>query len=202
LRKSSGALRPDRVSSLKQRLRTSADAFDFDALLEGVSTLEEGAAQDIAASPGTVEATPLSGAQVVEASPAAGTATQTLRSPTSGASDVREERLRAAITSLCGRLIRELEGMSTAMRRRDAERAGFCLAQVNETLDLLQSVDPSGDTARGLSIAGAPPAGRRWLDAAWSLLEFAESPLSGLLPRDADDTFAREVVRAAWESAS
>jgi hypothetical protein len=199
-------VRQDKIASLRQRLHRGADAFEFQALIEGVSTLEEAEgtrgrgdaginAQDEprvdAVSPDlqdrTPDAIPAAAAIPVPASPR----------PRVPASE-REERLRAALDALGGRLAQEVGRMGAAMQAGEIEEAGFYLAHVNQILELLRSIDPSGDLARQLGTSGAPPEGRAWPATAWSVVEFAESPLSALLPPDAGEPCVRNLLYAAW----
>lgn len=253
-------MRTDRMASLRKRLQREADAFEFDALIAGVSTIEADADQDPDASAETpsapappAEPTPTSGGTVVPrdaepslAQPAASTgearpakahgerrrlsspwAQQSLfqygdptgdapddenrapqlgphvaasrpdRRPVSRAAD-REERLRTVLDTLAGRLLLEAGRMRAAVQDDDADLAGFHLAHINQLLDILQSVDPAGDLARQLGTRAAPPPGRAWPAAAWSAVELAESPFSGLLPPSAGEEYYRQVLRAAW----
>ena len=78
------------------------------------------------------------------------------------------------------------------------EEGGQRLAQAFRVLDLIQTLDCDGEVSRSLGIAGAPPTGCAWPLPSWSLAEFAQSPLSGLLPPTADDQFVRELLFEAW----
>lgn len=108
------------------------------------------------------------------------------------------EPLREALFALSCRLSQEAGRMAAALEQRDAEEAGFYLAHVNQILELLHTLDPRGDMARQLGVRNAPPSGRAWPLTAWTVVEFAESPFSALLPPDAGESFAREVIYAAW----
>jgi hypothetical protein len=94
-------------------------------------------------------------------------------------------------------LLEESGKLAVACRGRDAEESGYYLARVNQVLELLESVDPGGETARRLQTMGAPPVGRSWPMPVWTTFELAESPLSGLLPADADERFAADLMAAA-----
>ncbi len=115
-----------------------------------------------------------------------------------GGAPPHDTRLRAALLSLSGRLTSGLQQMRDALSRGETEDAGIHLAHVNQALELLQDLDPTGDLSRRLEIPNAPPPGRTWPVSAWSVTEFAESPLSGLLPRGADDSVVRALLYAAW----
>jgi hypothetical protein len=199
----------DKASLLKQRLRRGSDAFRFDALIEGVSTLED----EAAASSAPIETTapqeydPVVMAEVpaveivelVEASEElAEQPALILIQPDPTTPDTDSTRLRWALATLTQRFSREVSAFAAALAQRETESAGFHLAQVNQALELLQPLDPAGDLSRGLGVAGAPPPGQPWPAAAWSFVEFSESPLSGLLPSDADEPFLREVLYNAW----
>ncbi len=177
----------DRVSSLRQRLRRETDTFDFGALIEGVSTLEE-------VEVSTVEAHVSDVASIVEP------ATQTPEAPVVVHTEPKEERLRTAVNSLGARLLDTAGKFRSEVREGDCWAAGACLSQLNQILELLHSVDPQGDVARFLASPGAPPHGSAWPTTAWSVAELAESPFSALLPQDADEYFVRRVVSAAWGS--
>jgi hypothetical protein len=110
----------------------------------------------------------------------------------------REERLRAALDTLSCRLLREVNALQTHLHAQDAEEAGFNLAHINQILELLRSIDPTGDLSRQLDLPGAPPEGRGWFASSWSFAEFAASPLSALLPDDTTEAFVRHLLYAAW----
>jgi hypothetical protein len=199
-------VRPDRLASQRQRLRRQADAFEFNALIQGVSTLEDSEEQR-ASEKGS------GGDPIVPAAVTLAEATASVEPELAAASDdsseaptmtsteqreSREERLHTALEALGTRLLQEVGKMGAAMRAYDAQEAGFYLAHVNQLLELLHSVDPEGDVARQYRTTACPPEGRTWFPTAWSLAELAESPFSALLPPDADDEFARELIYAAW----
>jgi hypothetical protein len=249
-------MRNDRLSSLHQRLKRGS--FEFGALLDGVSTLDEPEAPadetppaaeppvESTATPAEAEITPARDAApeptpepTPEPSPdlaqepadlpafaaplaeapapvtiidlpeepapaAASLAAHTPESPPMAAAlpvqlaPTESERLGAAMSHLGGRLAREAGSLRAALQNEDAEEAGFHLAHVNSVLELLRDIDPSGDLARELSTPYAPPVGRAWPGAAWTVAEFAHSPFSGLLPPRADDKFTRDLLYAAW----
>jgi hypothetical protein len=99
---------------------------------------------------------------------------------------------------MISRLDLELAQLATLLRVKAMEPAGACLANVNRTLELLLSIDPQGNQARRQNHPGAPPPGRTWPSPVWSVLEFAQSPLSGLLPPDADVDLVRALMYASW----
>ena len=110
----------------------------------------------------------------------------------------REERLRIALDMMGGRLMDEVGQLRSVLLEEDPEEAGFHLAHLNQMLDILATIDPQGDVARQFSTKNAPPVGRTWPKTAWSLVEFAESPFSALLPPKADEAFIRSLLYAAW----
>lgn len=196
----------DRYSTLRQRLRREADAFEFGALKEGVSTLEvETTSRGPLDAPNRTE--PESAVAAVELLPA-------YTEPKGGKEHESEEnglvpaleppaeddspKVRAAIEAMVERMLLAAAQLEAALRNRSAALAGRKLAQLNEALELLRSADADAGLARRLGINGAPPEGQTWPSPAWSVAEFAASPLSGLLPQDADENFARAVVYAAW----
>jgi len=165
-------VRQDKTDALRQRLRQGAQRFEFDALLQGVSTLDDATEAE---EPGTPDSL-----------------------ATAQAADVHDrDRLKAALDTLSARLLEEAGKLKAAVQMYDAQEAGYYLVRVNQILELLHSVDPGGETARRYGLALAPPAGRTWPTACWTLYELAESPLSGLLPAEADEEFARGIVLAA-----
>jgi len=215
---------------LKQRLRRGADRFEFSALIDGVSTLDDPItpAPEVEEPEGDekseseVQAPELLNERRVDQPvelpttddgglPIADRALRIDSQPSpSDAQDLpslasssvlaaaREERLKIALDTLSGRLLREVGVMRAAMEAGDAEEAGFSLAHVNQILELLHTIDSNGDLARQMGITGAPPEGRAWPATAWSLVEFAESPFSALLPVGADEAFVHRVLYAAW----
>ena len=112
--------------------------------------------------------------------------------------DTESQRLRWALTTLTQRFSQEAALFASSLAAWDAESAGRHLAQLNQALELLQPLDPTGDLARSLEIKDAPPTGRAWPSPAWSFVEFAESPLSGLLPHGAGESYVREVLYSSW----
>jgi hypothetical protein len=106
--------------------------------------------------------------------------------------------LAAAVSALAQRFAEETAALAMALSDRDVDEAGFRLAHVNQILELLGTIDPRGDVARNASLRSAPPAGRTWPRTAWSLSELADSPLSALLPGDAQENFVRRLLYAAW----
>lgn len=253
-------MRNDRLSSLRQRLKRGT--FEFGALLEGVSTLEQDEATQIgsqkppvdakekieAKAPTVVDEAP---AEVEEARPTLvieefshsitatngvleevvlETITEIAALPTAPAPQEeiqadppklfpvvaspalseptitqpsastlnREERLRIALDMMGGRLMDEVGRLRSALQEEDPEEAGFHLAHVNQMLDILATIDPQGDVARQFCTKNAPPLGRTWPKTAWSLVEFAESPFSALLPPKANEAFIRSLLYAAW----
>jgi hypothetical protein len=216
-------VRTDKTSSLKQRLRREADAFEFNALIEGVSTLEvEEGTTDPAAADGPLYGTPIPPvvpAPESDAERATGTAraasigeTTTMTAvalshpiaprPTASygtrAAD-REERLRSILDALGRRLLDEAALLRSAMLHCDAIAAGERLARINQLCELLHSVDPSGDLARQLGATAAPPDSRPWPSTSWSAAEFATSPFSALVPASAPASFLADLMYAAWD---
>lgn len=193
-------MRQDRQAALRERLRRGADAFEFSALIEGVSTLEEPPE-----APPQLTETPagnVTGRSSAVQNPLPLLQMQPGEEPAS-ARDRKEptldrERLRMALDALGCRLLQEAASLRASLHRHAVEEAGFCLAQVNQVVELLHSVDPTGDLARQLQTQAAPPEGRSWPASAWSVVEFMESPFSALLPPDADDAFVHNLLYAAW----
>lgn len=196
-------MRQDRQAALRERLRRGADAFEFSALIEGVSTLEE--PPDAPEAPPKPTKAP-AGNVTSRTAAVQDRLTPLLTQPEEEPAITRgqqaptpdRERLRAALDALGCRLLQEAASLRAALHRHAVEEAGFCLAQVNQIVELLRSVDPAGDLARQLQTEAAPPEGRPWPASAWSVAEFMESPLSALLPPDADDAFVRDLLYAAW----
>jgi hypothetical protein len=196
-------LRQDRQTALRERLRRGADAFEFSALIQGVSTLEE--PTDAPERPSKPAETPAG--NVGNKTSAAQNQLLLLQTQPEEESDaardrqappMERERLRAALDALSSRLLQEAASLRAALQRHAVEEAGFCLAQVNQIVELLRSVDPTGDLARQLQIEAAPPEGRTWPASAWSVVEFMESPFSALLPPNVDDAFVHDLLYAAW----
>ena len=106
--------------------------------------------------------------------------------------------MRDALQTLGSRLIEQTNGLKAELRIRRVDESGFLLAQINQTLELLASIDAGGDLARKLNTIGSPPYGRAWPQTAWTVSEFAASPFSQLLPVDADEAFVQKLVYAAW----
>ncbi|MEP6756765.1 MAG: hypothetical protein ABJA67_14770, partial [Chthonomonadales bacterium] len=96
------------------------------------------------------------------------------------------------------RLLEQTNVLKAELHDRHIEESGFVLAQINQTLELLASIDLSGDIARKMGTTAAPPFGRAWPQTAWTVSEFAASPFSALLPMDADETFVQKLVYTAW----
>lgn len=196
----------DRYSTLRQRLRREADAFEFGALKEGVSTLQEEPtsrgpqdAPDRAEpepAPVPVELLP------VYTEPKGGPEHASEENGAVAALEPPDEddtpKVRAAIGAMVERMLLAAAQFEAALRDRSAVLAGRKLAQLNEALELLRSADADAALARRLGLYGAPPEGQGWPAPVWSVAELAASPLSGLLPQDADESFARAVVYAAW----
>lgn len=181
-------MRRDKTEALRERLRQGSGRFDFDALLQGVSTIEEPAAEA-----GEKPAETGESAQTSEVTDA-GPPTIGLEVPSSDA-----ERLKTALQTLGTRLLEEAGKLRAALHAYDTQDSGYYLARVNHVLELLLSVDPQGEVSRRFSLPMAPPAGRTWPNPCWTVYEMAESPLSGLLPQDADDEFLSGVMRVAVE---
>lgn len=106
-----------------------------------------------------------------------------------------------ALDGLGLQLLAEAGRMRAALAGGEVAEAGFCLAHLNKVIELLQSMDPDGDVARRLGTTAAPPPGRSWPRTAWSVAEFAESPLSGLLPASSDLMLVADLLECAWEVA-
>ena len=209
-------MRVDRFTSIKKRLRQGADNFDFGALIEGVSTLEEaeahapertapfvagltavrertGPAEDLVED--IIPQFDEPGAHLLRARHSHSALPHRTASHTDHAA---EQRLTGALRDMIVRLNSEVAQFATLLSVRAVEPAGLCLANINRTLEILASIDHKGDQARTLNEAGAPPPGRTWPAPAWSVVEFAESPLSGLLPPDADEEMVRAMMYSAW----
>lgn len=198
-------MRGDKLASLRQKLRRGTDAFEFNALIEGVSTLDEtpptdgpSAPEDAAVGPPPApeDAAPPLQPQVSQQAPAP--TAEEPQPPVPDALAAHSDRLRVALDTLGDRLIREGQDMAAALAAGSIEDAGLHLAHANQILEILHSVDPSGDLARQLHARCAPPAGKTWPGTAWSLVELAESPLSALLPEHAGDETLRALLYAAW----
>ena len=95
-------------------------------------------------------------------------------------------------------MIEQTNLLRVELRCRRVDESGFLLAQINQTLELLASIDESGDLARKMNTLGSPPVGRGWPQTAWTISEFAASPFSQLLPVDADEAFVQKLIYAAW----
>jgi hypothetical protein len=254
-------VRQDKSVSQRLKLRRAADSFDFNALIEGVSTLvdepkrepaepkvnpvepvtleapaelpvprDRNVGPDVAllanlptaepeppiVSPrpvaARVEAEEIGKAPVVPPAPQiqlpqeAARAEESVCTPESaGQRDAQlapsspgAGQLRVALTTLGSRLIDEVARMGAAMRSGDADSAGFYLAHTNQVLELLGTIDPTGDLSREYGTENAPPLGRTWPSTAWSVAEFAQSPMSAMLPADADEEFVQDLVYASW----
>jgi hypothetical protein len=214
-------LKQDRLSALRQRLKRGS--FEFGALLEGVSTLEEDAplrsdaplderlpdaeapavlsngvhteaAEPVVEPPRAREETPLPAPQallpLLDAQP--------LGVGAGGGSESREDRLRAALDSLGCRFLQEMGSLRAALGERDVEEAGFHLAHLNQVVELLRDIDSDGSVSRQLGTVAAPPPGRTWPASCWTVVEFAGSPFSGLLPPNADELFVHDLLYACW----
>jgi len=180
-------VRQDKADALREKLRRGAQRFEFDALIQGVSTLDD-ETESSADEPKTPEhAAPMSR----QPAPAAAVAAET-------SSD--HEGLSSAVDTLGKRLLEEAGKLRSAFAAGDVQDSGYYLARVNHVLELLLSVDPRGDVSRRYQASTAPPPGRTWPSPCWTLYDFAESPLSGLLPPNADDTFAAHVVEVAVQT--
>src|SRR5258708_9999606 len=208
----------------KQRMRQGADNLEFSALIEGVSTLEEPDPHI------TDRAAPyVSGLATVLDRPAPpeiklpepeGLANEPVVAPVhtrprstkpfpSISSIIEEQpaasseaRLARAIREMIVRLHKEMAQFATLLMVHAIEPAGASLAEINRTLELLNSIDPRGDQARKLKDPGAPPLGRTWPAPTWSVVEFTESPLSGLLPPHAEENRVRRLPYSPWASLS
>ena len=174
-------MRQDKAASLRERLRQGVSNFDFDALIGGVSAgPDESDAHVVGPGPQAAAHPPL---QTIDA----------------GRHD-DSQGLTAALNSLGDRLLHETGKLAAAFRGGDIAESAYYFAKVNEVLELLCAVDPTGDLARRHHTVAAPPPGLRWPAPAWCLYDFAESPLSGLLPPEADDRFSSAVLAAAARS--
>jgi hypothetical protein len=225
-------LRADRLSHFKERLRHGSDNFEFSALIDGVSTLDEPAPTESPVAPfvaGLAPAVEERGAaprallqepvspglqEIRETLPTVSTDSRTsptlaegiqtiLDIPAAATGDleygvIKPDSLLAAISELSSRLALQASALREALSAKDVRASGERLARLNHSLELLRSVDPRGDQARRFGIPGAPPLGRSWPTTTWSVYEFAESPLSGLLPPDADQEFVHSVLYASW----
>lgn len=209
-------MRQDRASTYRHRLRRSLDSFEFSALIEGVSTLDQPVQKESDSSPTPttalitpIVARPSEGRSALDELPIAAVTREHSGlepvlpglEPASAPPALHEthaERLAAALEALSTRLRREIGALSVALDLHDLPEAGLRLARVNQLLELIHSVDAAGDFARQLRITGAPPPGRHWPATAWSVVEFAASPLSGLLPPNADEAFVRKLIYEAW----
>jgi hypothetical protein len=216
-------VKQDRLSALRQRLKRGS--FEFGALLEGVSTLEDDSRRVTEEPLPPLEPTakvngshaPASATLVEErVSSIAAEAPETAFVPEESAAGRPQlsmledalpqtvpangspDRLRAALDSLGCRFLQEMGSLRTSLAANDIEQSGFHLAHVNQLLELLRDIDPDGKTSRKLGSIAAPPPGRSWPASCWSVVEFAGSPISGLLPPKADETFVRDLLYAAW----
>lgn len=108
------------------------------------------------------------------------------------------ERIRVALDSLGCRFLHEVGAFRASVAEEDTQEGGFHLAHLNQVLELLRDIDPDGDLARDLETVAAPPLGRGWPAACWTVVEFAASPFSALLPARADESFVRDLLYAAW----
>ncbi|MCX6361832.1 MAG: hypothetical protein NT029_18675 [Armatimonadetes bacterium] len=176
-------MRVDKSANLRDRLRKGADAFSFDALLQGVSTMEDDAdaSGPLASAPTQTPQTPLPWAALPAASPA----------PTSG------EQWRAAMEGLAQGLMESAAQFAVAAEEGNVAGQGQALADANRVLELLSSVDPVGAVARSVGAPSAPPEGRRWPDPAWSVSALAASPLSALTGPGATIADLNAILQAA-----
>ena len=198
----------DKASLLKQRLRRGSDSFSFNALIEGVSTLDESASPAPppespitfveSIEPAAILYEPVVQPEISQEQPALLILESEPAPEAAIAADTDAYRLRWALQTLAQRFSREVTDFAAALSEYDTETAGLHLAQLNQALELLQPLDPAGDISRGLQVSGAPPDGKPWPSPAWSFVEFAESPLSGLLPADADESLVRNLLYRAW----
>lgn len=135
--------------------------------------------------------------------PLSGRPSELVTSPSTATGGQQADRdiLFDALDGLGLQLLAEAGRMRSALACGEVAEAGFCLAHLNKVIELLQSMDPEGDVARRLGTAAAPPVGRRWPRTAWSVAEFAESPLSGLLPAASDLMLVAELMEYAWDVA-
>lgn len=233
-------MRTDKISHLKQRLRQGADSFDFNALINGVSTIEEEnkvppkkdppavaepprKPQEPVAPPAEKEEDKLRPVTVQtfsygenhvpqrdilleeatlkeSAVPIRRNAVESPHKDEDGI-QIQDDRMKSALNSLVEKLRLEITSFQTSLEDSDSEQAGFSLVKINHILDLLNSLDPEGSIARSLKIEFCPPQDRTWPKSVWSVVELAESPLSGLFPPQSDDLFIREILNAAWDSA-
>ncbi len=228
-------MRADRLTHFKERLRHGSDNFEFSALIDGVSTLDEPAPSELpvapfVAGPPVVEERvsrtvrqreDLTSPEVLETSDAILPAKDDFRvlpteresvqatlalaeiAPAAAPANAplpvtRTNGLRAAISDLLVRLASQTSALGEALSAKDIMASGERLARLNHNLELLHSVDPTGDHARRFEVPGAPPVGRSWPTTTWCVFEFAESPFSGLLPADADQEFVNSVLYASW----
>jgi len=171
-------VRQDKGASLRERLRKGVSNFEFDALIQGVGSPDVAGETPALRSEPTPAPTPVSVGNVGS----------------------EREGLRAALNTLGDRLLHESGKLAAALTLRDPTEAGYYLARINQVLELLRAVDPQGDIARRLRTTASPPIGSRWPPTAWSVYEFAESPISGLLPPNADERFCSALIEAAIAS--
>lgn len=217
-------MRTDRLSSLRHRLKPGS--FEFGALIQGVSTLE--GENEVTEPPRAevridepfydsssavlideVELTDAAEVIVVETVEIPQSLPAFLSKPepvsivdllpAHALTELKsEDRLRDALQTLGARLLEQTSLLRAELRAKRIEEGGFILAQLNQTLELLTSIDLSGDISRKMKTAGAPPIGRSWPQTAWTVSEFAASPFSALLPADADEMFVQKLIYTAW----
>src|SRR5688572_19097588 len=119
----------DRASLLKQRLRRGSDSFSFNALIEGVSTLEESpavkpppepAAANLAVQAETAIPQPVEGAEIAP-SPTVEKPTLVLFEETAAApkQDTESQRLRWALTTLTQRFSQEAAHFASSLAAWD-----------------------------------------------------------------------------------
>ncbi|NUQ70704.1 MAG: hypothetical protein HUU17_07770 [Chthonomonadales bacterium] len=182
-------MRPDKSEALRARLRKGASSFDFDALIQGVSTeddaTEAGALDDAISTPTSVddEIIPIQ-----------------IQDTTVADDGQLKGGLVSALETLGVRLLEETGKLRSALQASDASDGGYYLARVNNVLELLETVDPAGETSRRYATPAAPPPGRVWPRPCWSVYEFTESPISGLLAADADLNFVGDLIESAISS--
>jgi hypothetical protein len=178
-------VRVDKSANLRDRLRKGADAFSFDALLQGVSTLEGDT------KPVEPETLPTNQSAASPKPPPWAVLPATSPAPTSG------EQWRAAIEGLAQGLMESAAQFGAAAEEGDIAGQGQALADANRVLELLGSVDPVGAVARSVGAPSAPPDGRRWPEPAWSISALAASPLSALTGPGATVAHLDAILEAA-----
>src|ERR1041384_4801738 len=138
-------VRPDRLSSYRQKLRRSLDTFEFGALIEGVSTLEEEAqsgAEPIKiglypSAVAAIETAPPKRVEPDEPVEPADTLQTVLQLPQADAhlqkagQPINQQRLRLALCELSSRLRHELGSFQALLDQSEIEEAGVHLARIN-----------------------------------------------------------------------